>query len=175
MEQTEQKLIIEGEIVSLKREHKYALDTLGRVKADTAEIIGVKERVTKEIEARQLELTKVLEDISQEKLKWAIDKQGQLDEIANMKSEAQNVLNRKAELNKQEEDIRQIEAKNTDVLNETRRLELKLEGDKTALKVEKKEIQEEKTAIKTEKVELKKEIQSFKEKLVKVLEEANHI
>ena len=175
MEQTESKLKLEGEILALKREYKYALENLNRVKVDTAEIISTKERITKEIGERNEDLNKILNEISEHKLTWALEQQGQMDEISIKKAEADKILERKGELDIQEEKIKKIASDNVEVRNETRRLELKIKEDQTALKVKERELEEERGQLEKEKIKIQKGQSDFKKKVSEVLKEVENL
>lgn len=174
-DQTEEKLKIENEITALKREYKYALDNLTRVKSDTNDIIAVKDRVTGEIADRQTDLTKIINEISSEKLTWATKRHEELTDLENKQAEVQNILKRKAELSEQEETIRQLEANDIEIRNEMRRLELKLEADKTAIAAQKREVEE---AIKksNDLIEVvQSEQEEFKKRVQKILKEVDKL
>jgi len=172
---TEENLKLESETANLKREYKHALENLTRVKSDTNDIILIKERVTKEIVERNEDLTKIFNEISSEKLNWATKRHQELLDIENQKSEVQNVLNWKADLNKKEEELRKIEAETIEARNEERRLELK--NKNTALEFDNREKQikvlHEELCEKIEKFETDKV--EFRKKVVKVLEEVNQL
>lgn len=172
---TEQKIKLEGEIATLKREYKYAFENLARIKEDTVEIISTKDRVTREIAERNVDLVKILNDISDAKLTWALEKQKDMDELALKNSEADKILTRKSELDKQEEELRLIEVKNTQILNETRTLELKIKDGEATLKARENEIDSEKKRVEKKEVKLEKDQEEFKKKVVQVLEEAHNL
>lgn len=169
MEQTEIKIKIEAEILTLKRELKYITENLTWLKADTNEIIATKERVTLEISERNDELNKILNEISDEKLKWALERQAQMDELAEKNSQAENILKRKAELNEQEEKIRQIELSDIEIRNETRRLELKNLADKTASEAILKQIEEDRNTLNEERTKNLQIQEDFKLKLSELI------
>lgn len=175
MNEIEEKLRIENETLALKREYKYALENLSRVKADTNEILATREKVTKEIAERTEDLNKVLLEISTAKLNWMNEKQVEVAELAEKNAQADNVIKRKAELNQQEEVIRQIQASDIEIRNETRRLELKLENDRIALEAREKQFQEDKENAEIKHQKDLKEIQDFKKRVQKVLQEVEKI
>lgn len=171
MGKTEEDIKIESDTFALKREYKYALENLNGIKKDTAEIISVKDKVTSELHTAEEELTRVKNDISQEKLDWASFRHSELQEIEQKKSEADNVIKRKGELNEQEETIRQIEQRNIDTLNETRRLELKVQDDKNLLEVKERELEKKIEEYELKESKLQKDKMDFKNKVVNVLKE----
>lgn len=175
MGQTEQSIQIEGEILNLKRELKYATESLARVKADTQDVIATKERVTREISERNEDLTRILNEISDQKLKWALERQGQLDEIALKNSEAQNVLNRKAELNQQEEKIRQIESNEIKARNEARQLEFKNEQTKVDFENREKQIKVLQGIVDEDRKKLEKDKEEFKQRVLKVIKTVENL
>jgi len=175
MEQNEQNIKMESDTLNLKREYKYAVENLNRIKTDTSEAIATKERVTKEINERNEDLVKIIAEISDAKLNWALERQKQLDEIDEKNAQADNVLKRKGELNEQEESIRKIETKNTEVLNETRRLELKVKQDQAIFETTKKEVEKDRIKIDKEKIKLSKDKEDFKKKVEEVLKSVNEL
>lgn len=172
---TETKLKLEGEILILKREFKYASENLARVTTDTQDVINTKDRVTKEIDERNKELTKVLNDISSEKLTWALEKQAQMEKIEEKEKKADEILKKEAGFVEKEVTIKKIEEKNTDVLNETRRLELKVADDMLLVKNKEKEVEASKKEIENDRKELEKKQGAFKERVLKVLKEADNL
>ncbi len=174
-ENIEEKIKIDNEIINLKREHKYAFENLNRLKSDTAEIISTKERITREIAERTEELNKVLLEISSAKLQWINERQAEIDKLAEKEAQAENVIKRKAELNTQEETIRQIEAKNTDILNETRRLELKLKEKETELDVHEKNVLKLKKSAEEESQKSKEETRKFKMSILKLFKTVENL
>jgi len=164
-ETTETKLKLENEVLSLKREHKHALENLERVKSDTLDIIKAKDKATKELNERGEELLRVINEISTEKLTWIDDKSRQLGELKEKNTEADKILARKDELDLQEAKIKGIEENIVKVRNENRQLELKLERDNTALDVKKRAIEDEKDKLEQEKKDFAVVKQDFKNKL----------
>lgn len=158
----EEKLKIEGEIVSLKRELKNTRESLEHAKSDISDIISIKERVTNEISERKDELTKVLNDISDAELKWALKKQGEIDELDKQRKECREILARKAELDEQEKRIQKIHDDTVVVRNDNRALELKIERDMTVLKAKEREIEDSKKAIEDYQAQKEEEIEKFK-------------
>lgn len=175
MGQTEENIKIESDTFALKRDYKYALENVTAIKKEVAELMSIKDKLVEDIDTKQEELTKVINDISQEKLDWASFRHSELVELENKQSEANNVLKRKAELNEQEETIRQIEAKNTDILNETRRLELKVKGDITSVESKENQLKIDITTFEEEKLKLIKDKENFKKRVEKVLKEVNEL
>lgn len=177
MEQThtETKLKLEADIAELKRQYKYALENLERVKGDTKDILDLKDRATAEIDARNEELTSLLNEISNEKLTWVVEKQSQIDKLEERESAAQNILNRKDELNAQEEEIRQIEARDTEIRNEARRLELKNESTALEFENREKQIKVLKGELEDKKKEFENDKKAFKDQVIKVLNQAETI
>ncbi len=172
---TVEDIKLENDTFALRRDYKHALENLSLVKKDTAEIISLKDKITVEYEVKQEELRKVQNDISQEKLDWASHRHEELQKIENMKSDANNVLKRKSELNEQEQNLIKIEQRTTDVRNETRQLELKLQKDKIALEVRERALLSAHKKVKDGEVKLQKDKQDFKNKVVEVLKEIEKI
>lgn len=170
-----EKIMVENDLFALKRDYKYALEKLTAVKKETAEIITEKEKITKELDEAKDQLQVVKNQISEEKLSWASHRHAELEEIEQKKAEADNIIKRKSELNEQEETIRQIEAKNTEVLNETRRMELKLKEDKAELEAKEKELESERKKHKKDIEKLTDDKKSFKNKVLSVLKEVEKI
>lgn len=172
---TEEKIKIEAETALLKREYKYAMENLSRIKAETNEILTTRDRLAGELKASSEELNKVLLEISDAKLRWMSEKQAELDLIADKNAQADNIIKRKAELNEQEEAIRKLEASDIEIRNETRRLELKLAGDKTALEHEKKELEEKQEQFNKTIADIESNRADFKKRVEKVLKEVDKL
>lgn len=173
--ENEKKLRIENETLNLKREYKYALENLARVKSDTSDILTIKDKSSAEINERNRELQRILDEIASAKLSWLQEQSKGMDELDKKNSEANNVLKRKAELNRQEEDIRKIEASSLEARNEARTLEFKIEQEKTAIEVRENQIKNRENEIKRREEKLSKDIDNFKEQVVKSLEKVNSI
>lgn len=175
MEPTEQKINIENEITSLKRELKLVSAQLYNAKQELIDINSLKEKNNCIIEEQEVHLQDVLNEISDLKLKWVQEKSIQEEEIAKQFSDAQNILNRKAELNQQEELIRTIEAKNTESVNELRRLEIKLQNDGLILEAKKRELEEKQKTLEIQKEQNTKDKEEFKGQILKVLKQVEKI
>lgn len=175
MGQSEENIKLESDTFALRRDYKRALEDLSNIKSKTAEVISIKEKIDREIDQKQKDLTKVLNDIAEEKISWAQYRNTELKDIEEKRSEADNILKRKDELNKQEESIRVIESSDIEIRNEARRLEFKNEQDKTALEVKENEIKNHYKEIENRENKLEKDVLNFKNKVVKILEEANTI
>lgn len=171
----EEKLKIEMDNTTLKREHKNLVALVAGIKSEYASTFSIVESNKKLIEEQSAYLTEIQNDISNAKLNWLSEREAQMSEITDMKSEAQNVLNRKAELNEQEEKIRQIEANDIEVRNETRSLELKLAQDKKDIEVLERDLIENKKKHEIEKAKLLKDKKDFKERVAEVLKEVEKI
>lgn len=171
----EEKLKLENEITILRRELKNILSQTTGAKNEYNSIVSLIDNNKKQLEEQKEYLLVVQNDISKAKLDWVQEKNKELKDLEEKNSQANNILKRKAELNKQEEDIRKIEASDIEVRNETRRLELKLEQDKLDLENIKKEITKEKKEIEKEKVKLSKDKIDFKKKVAEVFSEVEKI
>jgi chromosome segregation ATPase len=169
MEQIASKLNLENEIVALKRELKNVHSQLGSLKSDYAVIAALKTTIEGQIEEQKKYLDTVQDEISNAKLNWMNERSIEMDKLAQKNAEADSVIKRKAELNEQEETLRQIEAKNTDTLNETRRLELKVAADKTAVDWLAKNVEEEKLKIQSEHEKNVQDMADFKSNVLKVI------
>lgn len=170
MGQNEQTIKIEGDILRLNRELKYATESLARVKADTQDVIATKERVTKEINERNDNLTQILNDISDAKLAWALEKQVQLKELEDKRTEVDSVIKRKAELKEQEETIRKVEAEAVKARNEQRALEFKNEQTELDFENREKQIKVLKKEVDDDRKVFEKDKDNFKDSVIKVLE-----
>ena len=171
----EENIKIENDTFALKRDYKHALENLTTTKKEVADLINIKEKLVKEIDEKQAELTKVTNDISQEKLDWASFRHTELVDLETKQTEVDKVLKRKSELDDQEEVIEQKILENTDILNETRRLELKVKDDKTAVEAKENQLKEDKKVFEDDKIKLSKDKEEFKNKVVKVLKEVNEL
>ena len=166
---TEEKLTMENDTARMKREYKYASENLLTIKADTNEIIATKERISREVVEKQAELLRVMDTNSAEKLTWASKQHDEMVIVERMKSDAENVLKRKAELNQQEEGIGKLIAEETEIRNEARRLELKNQQDIDIINAEKKIIADEHKKIEQRLVEIENDRKLFKDQVEKVL------
>lgn len=166
-----EKIMLENDTFALKRDYKRALELLDDTKKETAQVLAILEKANTDYEQKQEDLRKVVNDISQEKLDWAQHRNSELIELENQKSEAQNVLKRKAELNEQEQVIRDLELKNIEILNETRRMELALSDDRKLLEVDQRELEENNKKLKEERLKLEDNKKSLKLELTNFVKE----
>lgn len=175
MDATEEKLKIEKEITDLKRELKIAISQLNDTKKETNDLINLKERNKTLIDEQNAYLKTVMNDISQLKLEWAQEKNKEIEDLENKNKEVEEILNRKVELDKQEKAIKDLFQKNTDIINENRRLELKLVDDNTALNIKEREIEDKKTVFEDEKKAHAEKIDEIKLKAVEIIKEIKNI
>lgn len=172
---TEEKLRIESETASLKREYKHASESLARLKSDTSDVMVVRDKVTKELNERNEELLSILNDISSAKLAWVQEKNKQLDELAVKQSEADNVIKRKSELNAQEEKLRQIETETINARNEARQLEFQNAQKTTEFENKEKDLTGKVQNILLMEKKLEKDKEDFKHKVIAVIETIKHL
>ena len=175
MDTTEEKLKIEKEITDSKRELKIVVSQLNDTKKETNDLINLKERNKTLIDEQNAYLKTVMNDISQLKLEWAQEKNKELEDLENKNKEVEEILNRKADLDKQEKAIKDLFQKNTDIINENRRLELKLVDDNTALNIKEREIEDKKTAFEYEKKKNSEKIDEIKLKAIEIIKEIKNI
>lgn len=167
----EEKLKIDNDILVAKRQYKLVFQQLEDLKSEYNQVATATEKKKELLDSYKTELTEVLNDVSNARLSWAVEKDEEWQKINNKKTEVDNILKRSSELDKKEEDLKKIEQKDTDIRNETRRLELKIEQDKTILSSKEKDIATEKDNIKKEKEDFIKEKEQFKDKIIKQLKE----
>lgn len=167
---TVEKLKLENDTYNLKREYKYALERLEKVKAETLEIVDVKEKAFTEYELVQQKLTDVLNTISDEKLKWATDRNLEIFSIEKRKKEVDAVLDLKQSLDKKEEDLIKKEDKITLIRNEARAIELKNKQKETELIARENNIDEQLKQIENIKLSIQKEKEDFKTSVSKLLD-----
>lgn len=170
-QQIEEKLNLEKAIADLRREYKSIFSQLDSAKKEYNAIIGLNKDKEKILEDNKTYLKEVLEDISDAKTKWMLEKDEEMKKLADKISEAENVLKRKKELNEQEQKIRDIQQKDQDILNETRTLEFKLGQDKTALEVEKRQLEEQKKKHSDLTIKEEQKRVNFKDKISSFLKE----
>ena len=175
MDTTEEKLKIEKEITDSKRELKIVVSQLNDTKKEANDLINLKERNKNLIDEQNAYLKTVMNDISQLKLEWAQEKNKELEDLENKNKEVEEILNRKADLDKQEKAIKDLFQKNTDIINENRRLELKLVDDNTALNIKEREIEDKKTAFEDEKKAHIEKIDEIKLKAIEIIKEIKNI
>lgn len=171
MEPIEEKLKIEKEILDLRREYKQMHGMVAEIKNEYNSIVAVKTKTETQIDEQKAYLREVLADISNAKLRWALEKDEQERAISNKLSEAENVLKRKKELNEQEQSMRVLDQKTTDSLNEMRRMELKVEGDRTSIEAEKRQLELKKEEISQREAKLESDKIQLVDKVKKVLSE----
>lgn len=171
--QIDEKLILEKQILDKKREYKLVLSQVEDAKREYNSIMGAIDRNTKVLDEQKAVLKETTEEISLLRLNWATEKADEWDKIERKLSEAENVLKRKAELNTQEQTLRDIEQKNTDILNETRRLELKVRDDIVMAENEKNRAKTFLTEAEKIAKEAEKERELFKEKISNLLKDFN--
>ena len=124
----EEKLKLENDIATLRRELKNILAQTTGAKSEYNSIVGLIDSNKKLLEEQKEYLVNVQNVISQAKLDWMQERNQEMDKLAEKSAEAENIIKRKGELNEQEETIRKLEANDIEVRNETRRLELKVQG-----------------------------------------------
>lgn len=173
---TEEKLKMESEISSMNREFKYALENLKRIKADTAEMLATRDRITKEITEQDKALTQVINDISEQKLNWTMERQAQQDELSSHKSLAEEEITiRSAELDKQEKRINTVNEEVTAVRNETRQLELSLKRMNTELEAKQKEVERKQSELVNKENVFTTKRDEFKKNMVAIIKELENI
>lgn len=161
----EQKLKIEGEITALKKEHKRYISLIDDLKKESIELLKTKERTEKLIDENKTYLNEVMNDISDAKLKWATQKDSEMELIEKLKMDANKVLERIAEIDEKTEKDNQILDKNTNILNENRRLMLSIEQEKTAFDAEKRVFENDKNDFSQQKTDFENMKVEFKERL----------
>lgn len=167
----EEKLKIENDTFALKRDYKHALERLEIVKTETNEILSIKDKALKDLDEAREEFKNIKNEISQEKLDWTTHRVAELEEIDSKKDKVESILSREESLNTKEIQNKAILDKNTEILNEKKRLELKLKDDMTALEVKEREIDDKKKEIETKIEDLEINKINFKSKVVEVLKQ----
>lgn len=175
MDKLEEKLNLENEINSKKRDLKLTLTHLDAIKSEYAGTVALVEKNKALIDEQGHFLQKTLNDISFERLQWATEKAQKEQELSEKESAAQNVLNRKAELNEQEEEMRKIEKETTDKRNEYRGLELKVDAEKNALLIIAMQIEDDKKDIVKKEAQLEQNKEEFKGKVRLLIDELTKI
>ncbi len=159
----EEKLNIEKDILDLKRQYKLVFHQTQEAKSEYNSIVDSIDKNKKVLEDQKTYLAEVLNDISNAKLSWAIEKDAEWQKINTKLSEAENVIKRKKELNEQEQVLRDIEQRTTEKLNEERALALKNEGERTSLIAERRADTERDQEFKAEQEKFIKDKEQFKE------------
>lgn len=170
----EEKLKIETEMTSLRKELKNLSAQVVGAKNEYNGIVTLTETNKKSLEENKEYLQVVLNDIAAAKVAWLQEKNTEILALEEKESAAQNILNRKAELNTQEESIRQETTKNTQTLADTRALEFKLEQDKTAIEVKENALKEKEKEVEEKNKKNESTRQLFKESVLKLLESAQN-
>ncbi len=171
----EQKLKLENDISIARKELKNTLSHLGLVKSEYNGIVELIDKNKKLLEQQKNYLQTVLNDIATSKIAWSQEQNVEKIKLDEKNSAADNILNRKRELNEQEETIRNLLLKDEKVLNENKQLEFKLSQDNTAIEVEKNKVKNMELDISRREEKLSKDIQDFKEKVGGVLQEVEKI
>ena len=140
MEQTEEKLRLEKQMIDLRRDVKTWVFNLEEAKREYNSVVAVKDKVEAQIKEQKDYLVQVLGEISDAKVKWAVEKDAEWQKIDGKLSEAENVLKRKKELNEQEQTLRDIQQKTEETYNKNLTLEDKLKMDKVAIDTVKEQI-----------------------------------
>ncbi len=164
------KIKIENDTFALKRDYKYALETLTITKKEVADLIEIKDKLVKDIDDKQEDLKKVLNDISKEQLDWSQHRHTELKELEDKKEDINSILSRSADLDKQEEKIKCTLAENTKILNNNQQLEIKLQRDNISLDVKLREIEDERKILEKEKKDFAIVKQNFKDKLTELVQ-----
>lgn len=171
----EQKLKLENDIAILRRDLKNTTSQLVGVKSEYTAIIGLIEKNKTLLDEQKKYLQTVLNDIAGAKIAWAQEQNVEKLKLEEKTSAADNILNRKKELNDQEEDIRQLLQKNEKTLNENRTLEFKLGQDKTANDVVENRAKSREADVARREEKLVKDVQELKERVSAVLQEVEKI
>lgn len=159
------KLRLEKEILELKRQYKVAFHQTEEAKAEYNSIINSTNKNKTLLEEYKKDLTTVLNDISNARLGWAIEKDNEWQKVANKITEAENVIKRENRLNEKEVELKQIQSDTVDARNEQRQLELKNEAEKNLNEDVKKQLQVKVSEFDKEKESFLKEKLSFKEEV----------
>jgi chromosome segregation ATPase len=170
-ENTAEKLKIENDTFALKREYKYALENLAKVKAETVDILNTRDKAFADYEAKQVELTEILNRISDEKLAWSTHRHAELVEIEKQQEEVNKVLNQKDSLLKKEADLVQKEDDITSIRNEARAIEFKNKQKETELENRENALQEKLDEIEVLRNEVEVSKSDFKSKVANLLEQ----
>jgi chromosome segregation ATPase len=171
MENIEEKLKTEKQMTDLRRELKTLTFDVGEIKREYNLISSAKEKIEKQISEQKDYLTQVLNDISNAKLQWSLEKDGEMQKLSVQLTEAEKIISKKKELDEQETKIKGIKQENTNILNDNRRLELKLAQDKTVLESLKRANEDKEEEMKKSHNVFLKEKAMFKSKVSSLLKE----
>jgi len=175
MDTTEEKLKIETDITNAKRELIIVLSQLSDAKKEASDTTQLKARNVKLIDEQNEYLKTVMNDISTLKLEWAQEKAKELEDLEEEHKKVKEILDRGVELDKQELAIKELFQKNTDIVNDNRRLELKLVDDNTALNVKERELEDAKKEFEIVKNEQDEKVNEIKSKILSILKEIENI
>lgn len=171
----EQKLKLENDIATFRRELKNTLSQLSIAKSEYNGVVELTDKNKKLLDEQKKYLQTVLNDIASAKIAWAQEQNVERMKLEEKTSAADNVLLRKKELNEQEETIRQLLLKDEKVLNENKQLEFKLSQDKTALEVEMNRIKNLELDMKRQEEKSEKDNTDFKNRVTEVLKQVENI
>jgi chromosome segregation ATPase len=171
----EEKVRLENEILTLKREFKTISESLSRAKSDTGDLITLREKIISEIDEAHKKLNEVLLQISNEKLKWVSEKNTEIEQLDEKNKEAEKVLNRIDEVTSILEKIKISEQNATDSLNEARTITLNNERASIDLAVREKQIETTKEELLRQENKLSEDKVAFKLKISNLLSEVNEL
>lgn len=173
VENTEQKLNIEKQILDLKRELKVVTSQVDDEKREYHSIRTSIEKNKSVLEDQKKYLAEVLNDISNAKLSWALEKDAEMQKIDAKMNEAKKIIEREKLIDEKEKKLISIQNKTTDDLNEMRRIELKVEAEKTAILAIQREIDRKEEDMNKKSVEVENTMQNFKNKLKDLISQFN--
>lgn len=162
-------ILIEHETNELYRVYKDVKAKVESVKTSYVDLCKKNDEAEALFAQHKLKLTEILSEISGQKLAWATEKAREMKKIEDKISELDNALQVKKELNEKQREIDGKIEKNTDILNETRRLELFLKEERTEFDIEKKLVAAEKKNLSVYETSIKDKEEAFKEKLTKLI------
>ena len=129
---TERKLKIESEILALLKQRKDTKTSLEILKEEQADVLVLKDKNVKDIEKQGELLLSAKNKVSDERLKWGIERDAEKAELKDKKVEVDRILAKAVELDKQEAKIKEIFEKNADYIKEKRQVVLDIK-DKEAI------------------------------------------
>ncbi len=162
-------ILIENETNKLYEIYKDVRAKTESAKNAYVDLTGKIENLNELYKQKKTELDTIISHISSERLAWATEKAEELRKIEDKKSELDNALKLKVELNTQQEEIRKSTELGIQARNEQRELELKNKNTFLEIESEHKKIELEKKEIKKLESELEKKKLDFKSDLIKLI------
>jgi predicted nucleic acid-binding Zn-ribbon protein len=162
-------IIIEHETNELYKVYKDVKAKTENLKSDYVDLSKKVENIRELYKTEKSKLDTLLKQVSDEKVAWATEKDGEKRKIEEKNTELDNALKVKAETDKKLNEIQVLLQKEVEVREETRRLDLKVKADKTALDAEREKFEQEKKSLEKSVSDHETNKKDFKEKITNLI------